>query len=70
LWAAVALTALPLMTYYNTGWYQFGYRLALEVMPMLWILMAIGAGERPHVGWRLAIVAGVAVNWWGLAWFV
>ncbi len=70
LWIAVALTAAPLLTYYNTGWYQFGYRFALDVMPMLWILMAIGAGARLHAGWRIAIVVGIAVNAWGLAWFV
>lgn len=45
LWSGIGLVAVPLLTYYNTGWWQFGYRFALDLMPMLWVVMLIGAAD-------------------------
>lgn len=72
-WAAalsVALLAAPLVTYYNTGWWQFGYRFSLDFMTPLFVLVAIGAGKR--LGWlhRALVMAGIVVNAWGVWWFL
>lgn len=68
-WVALVLLLLPLLTYYNTGWWQFGYRFSLDFMAPALVLLALAAG--PRVGWRLGllILLGVAVNAWGTWWF-
>ena len=68
-WAALTLLLIPLLTYYNTGWWQFGYRYSLDFMPVVIILLAIAAGER--LNWKLwiLILIGVGVNFWGTWWF-
>jgi hypothetical protein len=69
-WLALGLLLIPLVSYYNTGWWQFGYRFSLDFMTPVLVLLAIGAGER--VGWplRLLILVGVGVNAWGVWWFL
>ncbi|HEU5016176.1 MAG TPA: hypothetical protein VFT66_26890 [Roseiflexaceae bacterium] len=68
-WVATALILVPLLTYYNTGWWQFGYRFSLDFMTPVLILLAVGAGA--NVGWKLRalILLGVVVNAWGTWWF-
>lgn len=68
-WVALALLLVPLLTYYNTGWWQFGYRFSLDFMAPVLVLLAAAAG--PRVGWRmrLLILLGVVVNAWGTWWF-
>jgi hypothetical protein len=68
-WAAIGLMLIPLLTYYNTGWYQFGSRFSVDFMPALFVLMAIGIGSRLSWVGRALIIFGVAVNVWGLTWF-
>ncbi len=67
---SVVLLAIPLALYYNTGWWQFGYRFSLDFMTPLLALIAMGAGRK--LGWfqRLLIVIGIAVNAWGTWWFL
>lgn len=69
-WLAVVLLLLPLITYYNTGWWQFGYRFSLDLMTPIMVLLAVAAGTR--VGWpmRVLIIVGVLVNAWGVWWFL
>lgn len=68
LWAAVIPIALYNLSYQNSGWVQFGYRFALDYMPMLIALLALG-GRRFGPGfWALAIFA-VAVNAFGAVTF-
>jgi hypothetical protein len=69
-WLSVGLILIPLLTYYNTGWWQFGYRYSLDFMTPVLILLAVGAGAR--VGWtmRVLILLGIAVNAWGTWWFL
>ncbi len=69
-WAAATLLLIPLLTYYNTGWWQFGYRFSLDFMTPVLILLALAAG--PRVGWkvRALILLGVVVNAWGTWWFM
>lgn len=67
---SILLLAVPLVTYYNTGWWQFGYRFSLDFMTPLFVLIAIGA--RARAGWllRAGIAVGVVVNAWGTWWFL
>jgi hypothetical protein len=69
-WLSVGLLLIPLLTYYNTGWTQFGYRFSLDVMTPLLVLVAVGAGAR--VGWvmRTLILIGIAINAWGTWWYL
>lgn len=58
LWAAVACAAIPGLFYQNTGWIQFGYRFALDFMPYLFALLAIGG--RPLGRQAMVLI------WWGI----
>ncbi|MDP9310640.1 MAG: hypothetical protein M3R24_07080 [Chloroflexota bacterium] len=68
-WVAWGLLLIPLLTYYNTGWWQFGYRFSLDFMTPALVLLAFSAGSR--VGWRmqLLILIGVLMNAWGVWWY-
>ncbi|MCB0143921.1 MAG: hypothetical protein KDE50_28770 [Caldilineaceae bacterium] len=68
-WVSFVLLAIPLVLYYNTGWWQFGYRFSLDFMVPVMVLLAIGAGRR--VSWLMQglIIVGVAVNAWGITWW-
>ncbi len=65
-WLAVGLLLVPLLTYYNTGYKQFGYRFSLDFMAPLMVLLALALGRR--AGWFavLLMLAGVVVNAWGV----
>ena len=72
--AASLLTAclLPmalLLFYFNTGWYQFGYRFVLDFLPFALLLAALGMRAKP--GWweKALIVLSVAINIWGFVVF-
>jgi hypothetical protein len=69
-WVAVVALLLPLVTYYNTGWYQFGYRFSLDFIIPLVVLLALGVRERVPGLMRVLIGVGVLVNAWGVAWFL
>jgi len=68
LWFVVLLTAIPHFFYQNTGYEQFGYRFSLDYTVYLVLLLALG--RRP-IGWafKASILAGVAVNAFGVAVF-
>ena len=68
-WLAVGLLLVPLVLYYNTGWYQFGYRFSLDFMVPVMALLAVAAGERVSWPLRGLILAGVAVNLAGVLWW-
>lgn len=67
-WVSVLLLLVPLMLYYNTGWRQFGYRFSLDFMIPAMVLLADAARASPRVV-RGLILAGVAVNAWGVWWW-
>jgi len=68
---ALGLTALlvlaPSLLYYGGGWYQFGYRYALDAFPFVMALCAMAAA-RHGIGrwWKALIVVGVLVNACGI----
>jgi hypothetical protein len=70
-WLGIGLCLIPLLTYYNTGWYQFGYRFSMDFLPVLLVLVAVGVSRRKELSMRgyVAICFGVAMNLWGLIWF-
>lgn len=64
LWLTVFAVAIPGLLYQNTGWEQFGYRFAMDYMPFLFMLLAVGA--RPlTVRVKALIILGIAVNLFG-----
>jgi hypothetical protein len=69
--AALGITALfvlmPSLLYYGGGWYQFGYRYALDAFPFVMALCAMAAA-RHGIGrwWKALIVLGVLVNAYGI----
>jgi hypothetical protein len=57
--AAAVLVAIPNLLYYNTGYLQAGYRYALDFLPFLFVLVALGMRGRLRV-WSGALI-GVSV---------
>ena len=68
-WLAVALGLVAPLTYFNTGWYQFGPRFLLDVMPALAVLVALGVRDGIRPTFAAIIIASIAVNTAGTAWW-
>jgi hypothetical protein len=68
LWLAVALVQVPSLLYFNTGSYQFGYRFALDWLPLGVLLVAPGTGGRLRWWGKALIVTSVLVHLWGVVW--
>jgi hypothetical protein len=69
-WISTALLLIPVLTYYNPGWHQFGYRFSLDFTVPLLVWLAAGLRERPSVVLKGLIVLSVLINAWGTAWFI
>ena len=70
---ALGVTALlvlaPSLLYYGGGWWQFGYRYALDAFPFVMALCAMAAARHGiGWGWRALILFGVVVNLYGVYW--
>ncbi|MCS6797298.1 MAG: hypothetical protein NZ898_02000 [Myxococcota bacterium] len=61
---AAGATCLLDLCYQNSGWIQFGYRFALDYMPLLFALLALGGRRFGSGFWGLAAFA-VLVNAFG-----
>lgn len=68
LWAAVLPTALCTLLYQNTGWVQFGYRFALDYLPLLFVLIALG-GRRFGPTFLACAMFAIVVNTFGAVTF-
>jgi hypothetical protein len=68
-WVAFVLLLILLLLYYNTGWYQFGYRFSLDFMLPVMVLLAVAAGERISWSMRTLILVGILVNLYGVIWW-
>jgi hypothetical protein len=68
LWLAVALMAALVLLYQNTGFVQYSYRFAVDFLPLLVLLMALG-GRRLSTPVKVLIVIGVLMNLFGAATF-
>ena len=68
-WIAAGLVVLPVVTYYATGWWQFGARFSLDFLVPLTVLLSLAA-RGGTVPWLAGLIAaGVLVNVWGVRWF-
>ena len=57
---AIACCLLPLLLYFNTGFWQFGHRFSMDYLPLLMLLVLAGVGTRPS---RLAYSL-IAISIW------
>ncbi|AKF11260.1 glycosyltransferase family 87 protein [Sandaracinus amylolyticus] len=64
LYAASAAVAIWNLLYQNSGWVQFGYRFALDYLPLVFVAIALG-GRRFGPGFLLALVFAIVVNTFG-----
>jgi hypothetical protein len=67
-WLAVALVLVPSLLYFNTGSYQFGYRFALDWLPLGVLLVALGTDGRLRPWGKVLIIASVLMHLWGVLW--
>jgi hypothetical protein len=68
---AVVVIALFNLAHFSQGWVQWGYRFSMDFLPFLLPLVALGAARvdgRPRVTAIVLLVAGAAINLWGIAW--
>jgi len=68
LWLSIAFVQIPSLLYFNTGSYQFGYRFALDWLPLGVLLVALGTGGKLRWWGKLLIVASVLMHLWGVLW--
>ena len=66
-WLAVALILVPNLLHGVPGFAQFGYRFICDVLPILWWLLAwVVVRHGLTLGLRLALLAGIVVNVYGI----
>jgi len=63
--ASCLLTTIFLLLYFNTGWYQFGYRFVLDFLPFALLLAILGMRVVPGRSEKVLIVLSIAINIWG-----
>ena len=68
LWLAIALVLVPSLLYFNTGSYQFGYRFALDWLPLGVLAVVPGVGGRLRWWGKALIVSSVLMHLWGVLW--
>lgn len=66
-WAVIPVIILNLM-YQNSGWVQFGYRFALDYLPLLFVMLALG-GRRFGKVFLATGVFAIVVNTFGAVTF-
>lgn len=67
-WLAIALVQLPSLLYFNTGSYQFGYRFALDWLPLGVVLIALRARKGLRWWGRGLITLSALMHFWGVLW--
>lgn len=65
-WIALALGLVPLLAYFNSGFWQFGHRFALDYLPVLLLLMMAGMGPRPAPTAYILMSVSIAIQTWGV----
>jgi len=65
LFAACVVPIIWVLMYFNTGWYQFGYRFVLDFLPFLFLLALLGMSSTPTWREKVLITLCVLINVWG-----
>ena len=68
---ATLIVALFNLAHFSQGWVQWGYRFSMDFLPFLLPLVALGAARadgRPRVIAVALLIAGAAINLWGVTW--
>ena len=68
---SAALVSLPSLLYFNTGSLQFGYRFALDWLPLWIVLLALALVNLRHGGRRAfeyLVAWSVLMHLWGVLW--
>ncbi|MCB9855719.1 MAG: hypothetical protein H6818_08520 [Phycisphaerales bacterium] len=58
---------IPLLMYFNTGFWQFGHRFSLDYLPVLMIAIIVGIGAKPSKLARSLLIASIVIHVWGIA---
>jgi hypothetical protein len=69
--AAVTVVAAFNLAHFSQGWVQWGYRFSLDFIPFLLPMVALGAARgdgRLRSTAAVLLVAGAAINLWGVTW--
>jgi hypothetical protein len=66
--ACISIQAFYL-TYFWTGYEQFGCRYSIDYLPFVNLLAASGARYRPRRTLILAVIVGILVEVWGIGWW-
>lgn len=64
-WLGIVVAMAPIITYYGVGWIQFGYRYALDFLPFVLLLAAVGFSNPMSGRAKGLVLASVAVSTWG-----
>lgn len=64
-WIGIASVLVPIVTYYGVGWVQTGYRYALDFLPLVLVLAALGFPNPLTRKAKGLILASVLLNAWG-----
>jgi hypothetical protein len=65
LWLGAGTTLAALLLFRATGYFQFGNRYLLDLMPLLILLVGVGMKGRLGLGAGLLIAMSIGVNAWG-----
>ncbi len=57
------LILLPTLFFYGIGWVQYGYRYAVDIYPLLFVIMILGIQGQPSKRWYWAAFLGLLSTW-------
>jgi hypothetical protein len=69
-WAAVVVVLAVDLSYFSSGYAQFGYRYSLDAIPFLLLAAAAGFAGRPASWLRGLVIASVVLQFLGLLWIL
>lgn len=62
-----AACLVPLLMYFNTGFWQFGHRFGLDYLPVLMVAIIVGMGPKFSKLARGLLIASIVIHIWGIA---
>ncbi len=65
-WICVAAIALATMRFAGIGQSQFGYRFALDYLPILFFLFLLGIRGKPRIWHYIFAILSIIINAWGV----